>query len=228
MSDFLVGSENAMYRFGLLGSSNLNPVGLPKFSDMWYLELFTNAADSVTNVYSRSVKSVSEVQINVTHTSIDQYGKRIHVPQRVDFPAVTITLYDTVDGEIFKLASSIYEYGFKNNATRTMEMTDAIRNISSSGLKNKTDSGAKQPQNHFFTKVSIYHFGYIDSNSKKHKITLLNPLVSSITFSNNDYSTSEWRTITMTLEPENVFIDSNVTDADVPDWISLGVNQLKP
>lgn len=226
MSDFFVGSANAMYRFGLLGNSNPSPVGTPKFSDMWYLELYTNGEDNVTNVYSRSVKSVSEVQINVTHTSIDQYGKRIHVPQRVDFPAVTITLYDTTDGEIFKLASSMYEYGFKNNATRTMEMTDAIRNISSSGLKSKTDSGAKQPQNHFFTQVNIYHFGSIHPDSKKHKITLSNPLVSSITFSNNDYSTSELRTITMTLEPENVFIDSD-TKGPLPYWISEGVRTLK-
>ena len=224
MSNFLVGSANAMYRFGLLGNtSNSNPVGTPKFSDMWYLELYTNDGNR-TDVYSRSVKSVSEVQINVTHTSYDQYGKRIHVPQRVDFPAVTVTLYDTVDGKIFNLASSIYEYGFKNNSTKTMAINDAIKNISSSGLKNK--DGVSQPQNHFFNQVNIYHFGAI-AKSIKHKITISNPLVSSITFSNNDYSTSELRTITMTLEPENVFIDSAANPDAIPYWISEGVRTLK-
>lgn len=229
MSKFLAGSANAMYRFGLLGNNLNNSNPIPKFSDLWYLELYTNGEDNVTNVYSQSVKSVSEIQINVTHTSIDQYGKRIHVPQRVDFPAVTIVLYDTVDGKIFNLAKSIFEYGFKNNSTNDKGTDTAIRDISSSGLKNKTNSGARQPQNHFFTEVNIYHFGSIATDgqrSKKHKITLSNPLVSNITFSNSDYSTSELRTITMTLEPENVFIDSDANPDTIPSWITMGVNTL--
>jgi hypothetical protein len=225
MSNFLVGSSNAMWRFGLIGNSvNPNSLATPKMTDMWYLELYTNSGNQ-TNVYSRSVKSVSEVQINVTHNSYDQYGKRIHVPQRVDFPAVTITLYDTADGKIFDLVSSIYEYGFKNNTTRTMEINSAIRDHSKSGLKSK--DGISQPQNHYFTQVNIYHFGSIGQGIK-HKISLSNPLVSSMSFSNHDYSSSEVRTITMTLEPENVFIDAKANPEAIPSWISQGVNRLNP
>jgi len=222
MSDFFVGSSNAMWRFGLVGdSTNPNPLATPKFSDMWYLELYTNDGNQ-TNIYSKSVRSISEVQLNVTHTTIDQYGKRIHVPQKVDFPSVTMTLYDTIDGKIFDLVSSIYQYSFKNNNTDTKEINSSIRNISSSGIKQKPTG--VQPQNHFFTRINIYHFGGI-GRGIKHKITLSNPLVSNIAFSTNDYSVAELKTVTITLEPENVFIDSKADPLAIPAWISQGVRK---
>lgn len=228
MSDFLVGSANAMYRFGLLGGSpnNSKSVSTPKFSDLWYLEMYDDK-ENVSNIYSRSVKSVSEVSLNITHATIDQYGKRIHVPQRVDFPAVTVVLYDTIDGKIFDLVSSIYEYNFKNNKTPTLapERNTAIRNISSSGVKPRDN--ASQPHNHYFTQVNIYHFFGHLTEGFKHKITLSNPLISGISFSNHDYSSSELRTITLTLEPENIFIDSNKVHNETPSWITEGLNGMR-
>mgnify|MGYP000196372227 CR=1 FL=1 len=222
MSEFLVGSANAMYRFGLLGGVSDSPksVSTPKFSDLWYLEMYDDKSN-VSNIYSKSVKSVSEVGINVTHATIDQYGKRIHVPQRVDFPAVTVVLYDTIDGKMFDLISSIYEYNFKNNKTQTMERNTAIRDISSSGIKPRDT--ASQPHNHYFTQVNIYHFFGHLTQSVKHKITLSNPLISGISFSNHDYSSSELRTITLTLEPENIFIDAAHVHTETPSWITAGV-----
>ncbi len=227
MSNFLVGSGNAMHRFGLIGSS-VNPTAnaampIPKMTDMWYLELYTNDGNK-TDVYSRSVKTVSEVQIDVTSNSYDQYGKRIYVPQRVDFSPVTIVLYDTIDGSIFDLVSSIYEYGFKNNTTKSMEINDSIRDHSKYGLKNK--DGVSQPQNHYFTQINVYHFGSIYKDSLKHKISLSNPLITNMSFSNHDYSTSEVRTVTMTLQPENVTIDSKAKSSAIPKWISAGVKTL--
>lgn len=225
MSNFLVGSGNALHRFGLVGNSTgSNDIkATPKMTDMWYLELYTNSGNQ-TNLYSRSVKTVSEVQIDVTNASYDQYGKRIYVPQRVDFSPVTIVLYDTVDGKIFDLVSQIYEYGFKNNTNKTVEVNTAISDHSNYGLKNK--GSVIQPQNHYFTQINIYHFGSLYKDSIKHKISLSNPLVTAISFSNHDYSTSEVRTITMTLQPENIIIDSQAKPEAIPGWISEGVQTL--
>lgn len=224
MSNFFVGSGNALHRFGLIGDPvNSTPLPTPKMTDMWYLELYTNDGNQ-TNIYSRNVKTVSDVQIDITNTSIDQYGKRIYVPQRVDFSPITVMLYDTVDGKIFDLVSSVYEYGFKNNTVKSLEINDAIRNKSNYGLKNKDNS--PQPQNHYFTQINIYHFGSIYKDSIKHRIAISNPLITSMSFSNHDYSTSEVRTVTITLQPENIMIDSRAIPSALPDWISAGVKTL--
>lgn len=227
MSSFLVGSRNAIERFGLIGSpvspTTNSAIPIPKMTDMWYLELYTNSGNQ-TNVYSRSVKTVSEVQIDVTNASFDQYGKRVYVPQRVDFSPVTLTLYDTVDGKIFDLVSEIYEYGFKNNTNKTVAVDTAISDHTNYGLKNK-DGIAPQPQNNYFTQINIYHFINLSPDSKKHKISLFNPLITNFSFSTHDYSTSELRTISLTLQPENVTIDSQ-SIPNMPEWIYKGVKTL--
>ena len=64
-------------------------------------------------------KAVSPISIQTSSMPVDQYGKRVYVPTRVDFPEVSLTMYDTVDGKMFDVCANIYSKFFKNNHARS-------------------------------------------------------------------------------------------------------------
>lgn len=230
-SKILAGNFGASKKFGFSGEhgSVINQKA-PKFSDQYFVEFHsTNNASNQQywQGFSSKVKSISNIVIQTTSVTVDQYGKRVHVPTRVDFPEVTIEFYDTVEGDTFQLMSDIYSNNFKNNdiATENGALESAIKDV---------NSGAKftgHQQLHFFTKIVIYDFfGDIEENNTGtiQKIELINPLVSSISFSPSDYSASDLKTISITLAPENIKITGKqVGNVNVPQWMTEGLDYIE-
>jgi hypothetical protein len=57
------------------------------------------------------------------------------------------------------------------------------------------------------------------------KIELINPLVTSLSFSSSDYSITELRTVDMAVQPENIRIEKT-TNVNFPKWMTLGMGYL--
>jgi hypothetical protein len=218
----LAGNFGAQKRFGFSQpKGTILSSRVPKFSDQYFVEFKSTNSQLDWQSFSSKVKSVSNIQLQTTSVTVDQYGKRVHVPTRVDFPEVTIEFYDTIDGDTFKLVSDIYENNFKNNTINTDNgaLESAITDV---------NSGSKftgNQQLHFFTNVKIFDFfGDIEEKQSGtiQKIELINPL------SPLDYSSSELRTISITLQPENIKISSKgVRDVTVPNWMTEGLEYLE-
>jgi len=233
---FLAGSNNAAAKWGFDSPSGAVLTSVPKLAGQYFVKMY---GEKNLNHMSGKVKNVSEVTVQMETQSVDRYGKRVHVPTRVDFPSVTITLYDTVDGETFKLVSDIYEKYFFNNYNNedSGNIDSTIRDVNSGRKSTSWDT----PEFHFFNKIEIYHFfgqgqrgelgSYFgakevqrDAPAKIQKIVLINPMVTAITFDQNDYSTSEVKTIQLQLQPENVFVRSENVSVDAPDWMEKGMS----
>ena len=241
---FLAGPNNASAKWGFDSPSGSNITSAPKLQGQFFVKFFSGHVEN--EVYSSKVKSLSEISLNVESMTTDQYGKRIYTPTRVDFSPVTLTMYDTVDGGTIKMARQIYENYFKNNSLSTDPGSiDATIADVNSGKKLGPEVAQ---QNHFFTKIEIYHFfgqgsggdgetyaqfrangeyNYTEATALMQKITLVNPLVTSITFDQHDYAPSEIKTVVFTLQPENIII----TDGDVstvsPEWMTKGMDAIE-
>ena len=238
----LADSANAKHRFGFAGEHG-SPIteSTPKLSDLYFIEFKAVSDDTASNVTELSAlaKAVSPISISTSTMPIDQYGKRVYVPTRVDFPEVSLTMYDTVDGKMFDFAQNIYSKFFKNQDAK---VTGAN---SEEVLTSAHKHGRKIPENkhsyyhQHFEKITVYHFfGNLDragppdnisQNAGKgslQKIELINPLVTNITFSPSDYSVTDLRTTDFTVQPENIII-GNVDDSiTFPSWMTLGMDYM--
>lgn len=206
----LKGSSNAISKFGL---NSLGPTtAIPKMTDLWYAKIFDVNGQNL-EVRHKNIRSVSDINIQITTQTVDQYGKRVHVPTRVDFPSVTITFYDTMDGAIFRMAREVYEYQFGNNS---LHPESKFQMADPKGLSGRT-SGPSNPQPwNYFVKIELWH---MKSGGTYDRIVIANPIVTSISFSDSNYSTSDVKTITMTMDPENIILRENDTDKAMPEWI---------
>lgn len=222
----LADNNGARKRFGFGGApgTGLQPIKTaPKMSDMWYVE-FRQPGKKPLDI-SAQARTVSPISVSTTSIPLDKYGKRVHIPTRVDFPEVTVTLYDTVDGKLMYTAAEIYSQFFKNNnlGTSTDQIEATISDINSG--RKFSDIGQSFHKN--FEKFTIFHFyGNLDTDGSGfiQKIELINPLVTNITFSQSDYSSSELRTIDFTLQPENVIFGKPITsNLAEPDWMREGL-----
>ena len=235
----LADSANAKHRFGFAGERGSPIETAPKLSDLWFIEYKTVSGGSTsdTSRISALAKSVSSISISTSTMPIDAYGKRIYVPTRVDFPEVGITMYDTVDGQMFDIAESIYSKFFKNQDAKVTG-ANAEQVLTDSHLHGrKIPDGKHEYYHQHFEKITIYHFfGNFDKwepsahanagTGSVQKIELINPLVTNITFSPSDYSTTELRTVDLQVQPENVII-GNVDDAVAfPHWMTLGMDYM--
>lgn len=206
-----MGSSNAMYKFGL--DSSGPTTSIPKMTDLWYAKIFDVNGQNL-KVRHKNVKSVSDIDIQMLTETVNQYGKRIHVPTRVDFPSVTITFYDTMDGAIFKMAREVYEYQFGNNR---LNPESKFQMADPSGLSGRTSGPSNSQAWHYFTKIELWH---MKSGGTYDRIVIANPIVTSISFSDSNYQTSDVKTITMTMDPENIILRENDTDSAMPEWIT--------
>lgn len=234
----LADSANAKQRFGFAGAPSTPITSAPKLSDLWFIEYKTVSGEIGTTLdVSGLAKSISHISLMTSTMPIDAYGKRIYIPTRVDFPEVTISMYDTVDGKMFNMAEGIYSRFFKNNDAK-FTSANAEEVLTSSHMHGRKMPDEKHNYYHqHFEKITVYHFfGNLDKygtgNStanagagKIQKIELINPLVTNLTFSSSDYSVSELRTVDMTVQPENIII-SNTTEANFPAWMTLGMNYM--
>jgi len=243
-SRVLADSANAKHRFGFAGNRSTELGGnAPKLSDLWFLEFTTVTDQGKNNLQDVSVlaKTVSPISIQTSTMPIDQYGKRIYVPTRVDFPEVSLTMYDDISGKMFDFVSDIYSKFFSNNDA-TVSGANAEEVLTGVGDHGRKFPGEQHEYFHQnFEKVTVYHFfGNLDSpmlgsppsslprnagHGTIQKIELINPLVTGITFSGSDYSTTELRTVDMSLQPENVII-GKPTDVAFPDWMTLGMDYM--
>ena len=239
----LADSANAKHRFGFAGEHGSPIKSAPKLSDLWFIEYKPVSGERTydTSRISALAKAISGISINTSTMPIDQYGKRVYVPTRIDFAEVGITMYDTVDGKMFDIAESIYSKFFKNqDAKFTGSNAEQVLTDSHAyGRKIPDDKHAYYHQH--FEKITIYHFfgnlekpktrgphqavpDYVGTGSVQ-KIELINPLVTSITFSPSDYSTSEVRTVDLSVQPENIIIGSP-DSVLFPDWMTLGMSYM--
>ena len=248
----LADSSNAKHRFGFGGEhGSAITESAPKLSDLWFIEYkpVSDGKTSDVTSFSQVAKAVSPIAINTTTMPIDQYGKRIYLPTRVDFPEVSLTMYDTVDGKMFDMAESIYSKFFKNQAAKvTGANAETV-------LTDSHAYGRKIPDVHpddgriiheyyhqHFEKIIIYHFfGNLDGpglgappsslprnagHGTLQKIELINPLVTGITFSGSDYSVTELRTMDFTVQPENIIIGKVDEEVPFPAWMSHGTGYM--
>ena len=233
----LADSSNAKHRFGFAGAPGTPITTAPKLSDLWFIEYKTvSGKTGVTLDVSGLAKSISHISLMAASQPIDQYGKRIYVPTRVDFPEVTIQMHDTVDGKMFKMAEDIYSKFFKNNDAK-FTAANAEEVLTSSNMYGRKIPDSKHSYYHqSFEKITVYHFfGNLErggpaapahaGTGKIQKIELINPLVTSLTFSPSDYSISELRTVDMSVQPENIII-SNSSAANFPAWMTLGMDYM--
>ncbi|MBC8429276.1 MAG: hypothetical protein H8D95_01675 [Candidatus Endolissoclinum sp.] len=252
----LADSANAKHRFGFAGEFGSTVLSAPKLSDLWYIEFNTVTDGSFNNTQGISAlaKAVSPISIQMSSMPVDQYGKRVHVPTRVDFPEVNITMYDTVDGKMFGVAESIYNKFFKNQDAKVNGMNaEAVLTSAHEHGRKLPDSSHEYYHQHF-EKITIYHFfGNLESTSIKpgtnefsgaranptqgttlgnlgtgtlQKIELINPLVTGITFSGSDYSVTELRTTDLSIQPENIIIGQVDENVVFPDWMTLGMDYM--
>lgn len=221
MNAILQDSTGAKKRFGFGGAPQSAITTAPKQADQWFIE-FTSTDGSINDV-SAQAQSVSPITIQTTTQPIDRYGRREYIPTRVDFPEVTVTLYDTVDGKIMTFAKDIYSKFFKNSTLGVSggAMRSTIEDINS-GRKVHASNLASHKN---FDKVSVYHFfGAFDTGTGTiQRIVLINPVVTSITFSESDYSASALRTVTFTLQPENVIFGTPEDSVASPTWMQEGL-----
>ena len=247
----LADSANAKHRFGFQGEhgSPLTQAGdntAPKLSDLWFIEFKTVSGlafdKGVTVDISALAKSVSNISLATSAMPIDQYGKRIYVPTRMDFPEVTLQMYDTVDGKMFDFSREIYSKFFKNQDAKVTS-ANAEEVLTSSNMHGRKIPDEKHNYYHqHFEKITIYHFfGNLESYSDLQKnvgglpksagtgsiqkIELINPLVTSLSFSSSDYSITELRTVDMAVQPENIRIEKT-TNVNFPKWMTLGIGYL--
>ena len=241
----LADSANAKHRFGFAGAGNRTLGGTaPKLSDLFFLE-FTTVTEGSSQILpdiSVLAKSVSPISIQTSSMPIDQYGKRIYIPTRVDFPEVSLTMYDSIDGKAFDIASQIYGKFFKNQSAEVTGATaeEVITSNNRHGRKLPTSEHDYYHQH--FEKVTIYHFfGNLDSANDSgmeqsiagntgqgtiQKIELINPLVTGMVFSGSDYSVAELRTLDLTLQPENIILGKPEEGVTFPDLMTQGMNYI--
>ena len=252
----LADSANAKHRFGFSGEFG-SPIthGAPKLSDLWYIEFIpvVDGRRGATTGISSLAKAVSPISIQTMTMPVDQYGKRVHVPTRVDFPEVGLTMYDTVDGKMFNVADSIYRKFFKNQDAKVSGANAEEVLTSSQAYGRKIPDWGHAYYHQHFEKIIIYHFfGNLESTAVRpgtkefsgaranneqgsgsnlgtgslQKIELINPLVTGITFSGSDYSVTELRTMELGIQPENIIFGQCEEKVAFPDWMTLGMDYM--
>ena len=240
----LADSKNARHRFGFGGETG-SVIGdnSPKHSDLWFLEFTSVSNESANNLEKIGVlaKAVSPISIQTSSMPVDQYGKRVYIPTRVDFPEVSITMYDDIGGKMFDLCADIYSKFFRNNSSAPtgMDAEEVLTGLGHHGRK--LPEGKHNYYHQHFEKLTIYHFfGNLDSSvvgappsslprnagaGTLQKIEIVNPLVTSMQFSGSDYSTTELRTVDLSLQPENIVI-GKPEEVAFPHWMTLGMDYM--
>ena len=221
MADIIRDSSGARQKFGFGGEPGSAISSAPKLTNQWFLEFKTTDGKNAEE-YSAYAKSVSPITVQTQTQPIDKYGRRIYVPTRVDFPEVSVSLYDKVDGSTMSFVQELYKRYFKNQDMNV-----------DTGLVNELDSTANSGRKlvgtddafRSFSSVTLYHwFGDQKNGGHAQRIVLVNPVITSITFSNSDYAVSEARVIDINLQPENVVFGAMESEAAIPNWMNLGIS----
>jgi hypothetical protein len=220
MADIVRDSSGAAKKYGFSSSHGTALSSAPKLSDQWFLEFKTTDGKNAEE-YSAHAKSVSPITIQTSTQPVDKYGKRVYIPTRVDFPEVTVSLYDKVDGSTMNFVNELYARHFKNSSMNVdTGLADELNSTASHGRKIvEADDAFKS-----FSSITVYHwFGDQKGGGKAQRIVLVNPVLTSISFSNSDYSSSELRVIDINIQPENVIFGGIETEAAIPSWMNLGL-----
>ena len=227
----LASSNQATSKYGLAGEHGSPVTSAPKMGDMWFIEFINADSGSSANDISSFAKTVSPITISSDVVSVDRYGKRVHIPVYANFTEVSVSLYDKVDGSGFTAANNMYSKFFKNADLQTDNgnLESAISDINS-GRKFTDNPDTSYIKS--FRKIVIYHFfgNFIPTGSSPsgsiQKIEIINPLITSITFSGSDYSDSSPRTVDLTFQPENVIFGVPNNNVTIPKWMRAGLQYL--
>ena len=221
MADIIRDSSGARQKFGFGGEPGSAISSAPKLTNQWFLEFKTTDGKNAEE-YSAYAKSVSPITVQTQTQPIDKYGRRIYVPTRVDFPEVSVSLYDKVDGSTMSFVQELYKRYFKNQDMNVdTGLVNELDSTANSGRKLvETDDAFRS-----FSSITLYHwFGDQKNGGHAQRIVLVNPVITSITFSNSDYAVSEARVIDINLQPENVVFGAMESEAAIPSWMNLGIS----
>lgn len=218
-------SSGAARKFGFHTSHGTPISAAPKLSDMWYAE-FKGVHGAIMDDVSGLCKAVSPISVQTTTQQVDKYGKRVYIPTRVDFPEVTFTMHDTIDGNTMMLAEGMYRRFFKNGDQKIDNgaMQSSLEENDSFGRKLAFGNDIFKN----FERITLFHwFGDLETTGSMQRIVLVNPIVTNITFSNSDYSSSELRTIDFTIQPENIVFGTPYdVEPAIPEWMGLGLEYI--
>ena len=221
----LADSSGAARKFGFHTSHGTPISSAPKLSDMWYTE-WKGAHGQIMDDVSGLCRAVSPISVQTTTQPVDKYGKRVYVPTRVDFPEVTFTMYDTINGNTMMLAEGIYRRFFKNSNMNVDNgaLETSLNEDGNTGRKLVSENDTFRS----FERITLFHwFGNLETTGTIQRIILINPIVTNITFSGSEYGTSELRTIDFTVQPENIVFGApyNV-DPALPEWMDYGLEYI--
>jgi hypothetical protein len=221
----LADNSGAARKFGFHSSYGTKISAAPKLSDQWYIE-FKGVAGNIMDEFSGLVRSVGPINIQTTTQSIDKYGKRVYIPTRVDFPEVQFTMHDTIDGKTMMLAEGMYRRHFKNSDMNIDGGSLPTELAENESVGRKLAFGDEAFNN--FERITLFHwFGDLEEGGKIQRIVLINPVVTSISFSNSDYSTSELRTIDFTFQPESIVFGTPYNESPaIPNWMNQGLEYI--
>jgi hypothetical protein len=187
-----------------------------KMSQQYSLPQFEN------NRLGYLVKHVDRPKLQYTTQTLDQYNRKRVAYTKVDYPAVGITLHDTVDGAAAKMIDDYNRFHFgdfsnmlpndnsdthnalwANNSIDGNDMTywgyrlkNPLNELYSSGPTNRNF-----PTNdYFFDEINIYEF----YGQKFTMYSLMNPKIESVNFDATDSASADAQEISITVNPEGV------------------------
>lgn len=218
--------------FGL--QNGLSGYLIPKPKFLYYVCFEINAQYNLqSNELNRIgylVKSVDRPKPQYKTIELDQYNRKRTAYTKVDYPTISLTMHDTVDGAAVKMIDDYNRFHFgdfsnmisgDNADTHTSQWTNNSitgndmtywgyrvknpNNYINAGPVNRGLPGAE----YFFDEIKIYEF----YGNKFTMYSLMNPKIESINFGPLDNASSEGQDVTITFNPEGIlfrYIDAPI------------------
>jgi hypothetical protein len=170
------------------------------------------------------VKNVDRPKLQYKIQELDQYNRKRVAYTKIDYPSISLTMYDTVDGSAAQLIDDYNRHNFgdfsnmttgdgpdthnqfwTNDSITGNDMTYwgyRVKNPSNYLISDPVNRGLPTAE-YFFDEVRIYEF--YGNNFTMY--SLMNPKIESVNFDATDVSSSDPQEVTMVLNPEGVLFN---------------------
>lgn len=242
--DFPLQFPFAANLFGLRNGLGGYLIPKPKF--LFYVQFVIRAQYQLpNNEFHRIgylVKNVDRPKLQYKSQELDQYNRKRVAYTKIDYPSVSLTLHDTVDGAASKMIDDYNRFHFgdfsnmfpgdnsdthnslwTNNSIIGNDMTywgyrlKNPMNYANAGPINRGLPGAE----YFFDEINIYEL--YGQNFTMY--SLMNPKIESVNFSSTDTSSADGQEISLTVNPEGVlfrYIDAPLNYSTLASMILPG------
>lgn len=218
---------------------------IPKPKFLYYVQFVIRASYQLSpNDWNRIgylVKNVDRPKLQYKTQELDQYNRKRVAYTKIDYPSVSLTMYDTVDGAAAKMIDDYNRHNFGDFSNMTTgdgsDTHNQFWNNNSIDGNDMTYWGyrAKNPGNYlagpvnrglptaeyFFDEVRIFEF--YGNNFTMY--SLMNPKIESVSFDSTDVSSSDPQEVTISLNPEGVlfkYIDAPINYSQIASLILPG------